>query len=52
MSTAFGPPKPAMVKKKFPMADVHLNSSIQIQMDDVPRLKSEFTKNFADYSPS
>ena len=41
-----------MVKKKFPMADVHLNSSILLQMDEKQRLRSEHMKKFIHSSPT
>ena len=35
-----------MLKKKFQEVDMHLQSSIVIQMDDKPRLKSHYMKKY------
>ena len=35
-----------MVKKKFPHQDMHLNSSIIINMDEKARLKSDYMKRY------
>ena len=36
----------SMVKKKFPHQDMHLNSTIIINMDEKARLKSDYMKRY------
>ena len=38
----------AMLKKKFPHADLHMNSNIVIHMDEKPRLKSQYMKKYTE----
>ena len=37
-----------MLKKKFPHADMHLNSSITISMDEKARHKSQYMKKHSE----
>ena len=38
----------AMLKKKYPQADLHMNSNIMIHMDQKPRLKSQYMKKYSE----
>ena len=38
----------AMLKKKYPHQDLHMNSNIMIQMDEKPRLRSQYMKKYSD----
>jgi len=38
----------AMLKKKFPEVDLHMNSNIVISMDDKARMKSHYMKKYTD----
>ena len=37
-----------MQKKQYPQVDLHYNSNITIQMDDKPRLKSQYMKKYSE----